>query len=422
MKKIFKLILIALLVATITPAFAQESEGTPTDTLGAAVNKLQTAVELLQRFKVTGYLQVQSQFSDSIGNAFAGGAFPAGVDKRFKVRRGRLKFAYNTLLTSFVAQFDVTEGGFATKDIYLVVRDPWTQTISLTGGVFNRPFGYEIAYSSSSRESPERSRFTQSLFPGERDLGWMVTIQGAKTSTWNWLRIQGGLFEGNGINPVSKKMKDFIGQISITKSIFDERLKYGIGASYYSGGVYQPTANLYSINNGVYQADAVTIGKFAKRQYLGFDAQFSLESGLGLTTLRGEYLSGKQPSVAGSPNSFTANPSADLYNRNVMGTYVYFVQGIKGTKHQFVLKYDIYDPNTKLSGDQIGVTATGMKASTAGDIKYTTTGIGWIYAYDATLKIMAYYDMVKNETSSHLTGYGKDLKDNVFTLRLQYKF
>jgi len=423
MKKIFKLILIALLVATISPAFAQETEGTPTDTLGAAVNKLQTAVELLQRFKVTGYLQVQSQFSDSIGNAFAGGAFPAGVDKRFKVRRGRLKFAYNTLLTSFVAQFDVTEGGFATKDIYLVVRDPWTQTISLTSGVFNRPFGYEIAYSSSSRESPERARFTQTLFPQERDLGTMITIQGAKTSTWNWLRIQGGLFEGMGISAVTKKRKDFIGQISINKSVMDERLKYGIGVSYYDGGVYQPTANLYSINNGFYKADAVKVGSFAKRQYLGFDAQLSLETGLGLTTIRGEYLSGKQPSVAGSPNSFTgANPTADLYLRNVMGMYAYFVQGFKGSKHQFVFKYDVFDPNTDLKGNDIGATATGMMPSTAGDLKYTTTGIGWIYAYDATLKLMLYYDMVKNETTNRLAGWGSDKKDNVFTLRLQYKF
>jgi hypothetical protein len=423
MKKIFKFIVIVLLALAIKPAMAQEVEGTPTDTLGAAVNKLQQAVELMQRFKVTGYLQVQSQFSDSIGSAFAGGLFPAGVDKRFKVRRGRLKFAYTTLLTSFVAQFDITEGGFATKDIYLVVRDPWTQTVSLTGGVFNRPFGYEIAYSSSSRESPERARFTQALFPGERDLGWMFTIQGPKTSTWNWLKIQGGFFEGNGINPVSKKKKDFIGQVSIMKSIFDERVKYGIGASYYSGGVYQPTTNLYSINNGVYIADVVTRGQFAKRQYVGVDAQLSLESGLGLTTVRGEYVTGKQPSVAGSPNSFTANPSADLYMRNVKGAYAYFIQGIKGTKHQFVFKYDLFDPNTKISGNQIGAAATAPAVkSTAGDLKYTTVGLGWIYAYDASLKVMAYYDMIKNETSSNLTGYGKDLKDNVFTLRLQYKF
>jgi len=424
MKKIFKLILIALLVVAINPSFAQEAEGTPTDTLGAAVNKLQSAVELMQRFKVTGYLQVQSQFTDSLGNPFAGGAFPANTDKRFGVRRGRLKFAYNTLLTSFVAQFDITEKGFATKDIYMVVRDPWTQTLSLTGGVFNRPFGYEIAFSSSARESPERARFTQTLFPGERDLGYMLTIQGPKTSSWNFLKIQGGFFAGNGINPETDKKKDFIGQISISKSALDEKIKYGIGASYYDGGVYQGTANVYTMSNGVYAKDAsaVTIGKFAKRQYYGLDAQFAVESAIGISTLRGEYISGQQPSTATSPNSFTASPSADLYMRDVKGSYVYFVQGIKGTKHQLVVKYDMFDPNAKISGDQIGLSATNMKATTAGDLKYTTFGIGWIYAYNSSLKLMAYYDMVKNETSKNLTGYSKDLKDNVFTLRLQCKF
>ena len=425
MKKVFKFIVIVLLALAIKPAQAQEVEGTPTDTLGAAVNKLQGAVELMQRFKITGYVQMQSQFTDSLGNAFAGGVFPANTDKRFAVRRGRLKFAYNTVLTSFVAQFDITEKGFATKDIYMVVRDPWTQTASLTAGVFNRPFGYEIAFSSSARESPERARFTQTLFPGERDLGYMLTIQGAKTSTWNWLKIQGGFFAGNGLNPETDKKKDFIGQISISKSALDERIKYGIGVSYYNGGVYQATANVYNMNNGVFTKDAsaVTIGNFAKRQYIGVDAQFTVESPLGISTLRGEYLTGKQPSAAGSPNSFTANPGTDLYLRDVKGSYVYFVQGIAGTKHQFVVKYDLFDPNTAVSGNQIGSgAATGIKTTTAGDLKYTTFGIGWIYAYDSTLKLMAYYDMVKNETSNNLAGYSKDLKDNVFTLRLQYKF
>lgn len=425
MKKVFKFIVIVLLALVIKPALAQETEVTPTDTLGAAVNKLQGAVELMQRFKVSGYLQVQSQFTDSLGNPFAGGNFPANTDKRFGVRRGRLKFAYNTLLTSFVAQFDITEKGLATKDIYLVVRDPWTQTLSLTGGVFNRPFGYEIAYSSSARESPERARFTQSLFPGERDLGYMLTIQGPKTSSWNFLKIQGGFFAGNGIAVETDKKKDFIGQISIAKSALHERITYGIGASYYNGGVYQSTTNVYNISNGVYvkDASAITIGKFAKRQYIGVDAQFTVESPLGLSSLRGEYLTGNQPSTASSPNSFTILPTADLYLREVQGTYVYFVQGIAGTKHKFVVKYDIFDPNTKVSGNQIGAgAATGVMATKAGDLKYNTLGIGWIYAYDSTLKLIAYYDMVKNETSNQLAGYSKDLKDNVFTLRLQYKF
>jgi hypothetical protein len=424
MKKIFKLIAIILLAVTIKPAVAQEVEGTPTDTLASAVNKLQSAVELLQRFKVTGYLQVQSQFADSAGiKSFAGGDFGSGIDKRFMVRRGRLKFAYNTLLTQFVAQFDVTEKGFATKDIYMVVRDPWNQTLSVTGGVFNRPFGYEIAYSSSSRESPERSRFTQSLFPGERDLGFMLTIQAPKTSQWNILKIQGGWFAGNGINPETDKKKDFIGQISLNKALFGEKVKLGLGASIYSGGVQQ-VANVYKMSGSDFAKDAtITKNDFAKRQYFGLDGQVSAESSLGLTTLRGEYVTGKQPSTSTSPSSFQALPTGDLYLRDVKGAYVYFIQAIKGSKHSFVVKYDMFDPNTKVSGNQIGsITTTGNVATNAGDLKYTTTGLGWIYAYDATLKLMCYYDIVKNETSNSLKGYSKDLKDNVFTIRLQYKF
>lgn len=33
-----------------------------------------------------------------------------------------------------------------------------------------------------------------------------------------------------------------------------------------------------------------------------------------------------------------------------------------------------------------------------------------------------YYDFVMNEQSDKLSGYDKDMADNVFTLRLQYKF
>jgi hypothetical protein len=43
------------------------------------------------------------------------------------------------------------------------------------------------------------------------------------------------------------------------------------------------------------------------------------------------------------------------------------------------------------------------------------------------VKFVAYYDMVKNEkvnaaATGSLAPYRNDLKDNVFTLRMQYKF
>ena len=63
-----------------------------------------------------------------------------------------------------------------------------------------------------------------------------------------------------------------------------------------------------------------------------------------------------------------------------------------------------------------------FKKTTAADIKYTTLGLGLAYRWDSNIKLTAYYDMVTNETSSNLSGYTQDLKDNVFTLRMQYKF
>ena len=87
-----------------------------------------------------------------------------------------------------------------------------------------------------------------------------------------------------------------------------------------------------------------------------------------------------------------------------------------------MVKYDWYDPNTDVKGDEIGKAISGGKPTTDGDIKYTTIGLGLAYRWDANLKITAYYDMVENETSANLGGYTNDLLDNVFTLRAQVKF
>jgi hypothetical protein len=106
------------------------------------------------------------------------------------------------------------------------------------------------------------------------------------------------------------------------------------------------------------------------------------------------------------------------------GWYVNYVQNI-GLQHQFVLKYDEYDPNTDAQGSDIGAPGRNL---TAADLKYTTLGIGWIYHWDANVKFTFYYDMVTNETvnlatsSTSLIPFKEDIKDNVFTIRMQYKF
>lgn len=419
--RILKSLLIVLLIAPtfFLQAQAQEPEE---DTLFRVIEKLQTDVSLLSRIKISGYLQAQYQMADSAGiTSFAGGNFDKGLDKRFNLRRGRLKVAYNTALSQYVLQFDASETGMSVKDIYFKTTDPYIGAFSLIAGIFNRPFGYEIEYSSSVRESPERAMVFQTLFPGERDLGASLTIQPPKTSIYNFIKLDLGVFNGTG--PKAKDFdnrKDFIGHLTLNKSYLQESLRIGIGASYYNGRVINGTKKVWTMSDKVFAVDstAANTSAYNKRIFKGIEAQLAYISAIGLSQLRAEYLWGTQAGTGASSKTPEAKPTADTYVRDFAGYYVIFTQNIVQSKHQLVLKYDVYDPNTNISGDKIGATGSATKA---GDIQFSTFGLGWVYRFDANLKLTAYYDMVTNE-KTRISGYTKDLKDNVFTLRLQYKF
>ncbi len=424
-RKIIIVFFTAMFFVCFAPkAFSQEIIQTPLDTLTSAVYKLQTETELQKRFKITGYVQAQYQSIDSVGAAsFAGGNFPANTDNRFVLRRGRIKAAYDNGIAQGVIQFDATEKGLALKDAYVKITEPWLNAVSLTSGVFDRAFGFEISYSSSMRESPERSRLFQTIFPGERDLGAKVGFQMPKTSNWNFLKIEGGFYNGTGGTASDfDSKKDFIGNIGINKTTKNEKINYALRTSYYNGGYRQPTKFIYNNASGIgFAVDSTTEnkGKIARREYVGVDFQVNSVFPFGMTTLRGEYIQGTQPGTAATTSSPAADPAADTYLRNFNGAYVYLLQNIGQSKHQLVLKYDWYDPNTKAAGNDIGKAGSKLTKS---DLKYTTLGIGWVFRVDANVKFTAYYDMVTSETSSNVVGFTKDLKDNALTLRVQYKF
>ncbi|MEG1955172.1 MAG: hypothetical protein RR066_03880 [Mucinivorans sp.] len=94
------------------------------------------------------------------------------------------------------------------------------------------------------------------------------------------------------------------------------------------------------------------------------------------------------------------------------------VQDIGHSKHSIVLKYDYYDPNTKIKGDQIGA----LPGTGAADIAYSTFGVGYLFRWNQYIRLMAYYDMVSNERSANLDGYQGRIKQNVLTARVQFKF
>lgn len=430
MKKLFLFLLIFTLITlktfaqqdTTVAKVAEKLEEVKDALEGLNESYLETKgiVDALKKIKISGYIQAQYQSADIDGAAsFAGGNFSAGMHQRFGVKRGRVKFNYDNDLTQYVLQIDVTEKGFATKDAYVQFREPWMKTFDLWAGVFNRPFGFEIEYSSSSRESPERSRLFQSLFPGERDLGFKLEVrpQDGPLSLFN---LKAGVFAGNGVNAETDNNKDFIGRLGFSFPFTEENLAIDGGISAYVGNVSVPAGkSLVTVNSPTLATSDLTV-RDAERTYIGGDLQLYYDLPvLGGFSLRGEYISGKQPGTSSGNGSYTAAPAGDVYLRNFTGYYLMYVQNV-GDFNQFLLKYDSYDPNTDVAGDQIGQVAAAKLG--VGDIKYTTLGLGWIYHWDSNIKFVFYYDMVSNETSKNLAGFTENLKDNVFTFRIQYKF
>jgi hypothetical protein len=440
-------------------------------------------VDKLKKFKISGYLQAQfrtvvdpdtiamkdtsaanefgegafsGKYKYAVGD-FAGGKFADGSRNLFQIRRARLKVAYEADLTQCVVQFDVlpfTVGNVVTsanatgatataaffngsgvtiKDFYLRFAEPWLKSFAVKAGIYDRPFGYEISYSSSMRESPERSRIFQTLFPEERDMGISLEYLAADNlPAWaQYINLKAGAFAGNGINIENDNNRDIIGRLGLSLPFNDINLAIDGGFSGYVGKVT-------SLNDTIaeYDADAK---KFVKetgyknknldRKYLGGDLQLYYDLPvIGGICLRGEFIKAlAQPGVSdnnGSPKSNIAN-SKPTYMRVCNGFYGMVVQNINPINSQLVFKYDVFDPNIDVEEDEINL-ASGLKAA---DVKFSTLGFGVVYHWDENVKFIAYYDRVMNELVNEdfihdatMKYYTEDLQDDVFTFRIQYKF
>jgi len=418
---------------------AQEDELTP-------LERLQNDVEVLKEnelknsaLKITGYMQPQWQWGGP-GAAIKVGKGNTGTDNfsRFGVRRARLKFEYDEKLlgiASGVFHFNITDkeglkgATVQVKEVYLKVKDPVYMTSSVVAGVFSRPFGHEVIYSTSNIETPERSRVITTLFPEESDMGAMVSLRPSLGSPLHFLCLEGGLFAGNAINPETDDRMDFIGHLTATSQNL-EFAKLGLGVSYYNGGVYQTNSNVYNMNGDkfVVNSDVANVGAFASRQYFGVDGQASFETPLGMTQFRYEAVFGSQPgnkSTTASPNRAALPAPEDTYVRPMLGWYATLIQDIGHIPVSAVVKYDVYDPNTAVSGNQIGLDGSSTSAT---DIRYATLALGGLWRINSKLKFSAFYEIVKNETSTSLTStdalknFTADIDDNIFTARLQFRF
>ncbi len=393
---------------------------------------------VLQRFenlRISGYMQPQYQVAQSDGAAsYEGGNFSQFSRSRFMLRRARVKIDY--LLTAknnmpkalFTFQIDATERGVIVRDMFIRLYETDHNVFSLTAGFFARPFGYEVNLGSSFRESPERGRMSQILMPGERDMGVMGSFDPLKKSNKLYhFKLDMGFFNGQGASGTTDfdSHKDFISRFTI-KPFSIKKWEVSGGLSLLRGGWKNATKYVYSsglnnLGNKTFVVDSSekNYGRSSPRHYYGADMQVKWHHKWGETEMRAEYWWGTQPGTANSTTNPGTLPIAlPTYLRHFDGAFIYFLQNIVNRKNQLLLKYDWYDPNIKVKENEIGMSGTSLSSA---DIKFKTWGIGYIYHFNSQTRITFYYDIIKND-NSQLTGYTKDLRDNVFTCRLQFRF
>ena len=443
----------------------------------------------LTKIKLSGYIQAQWQYFENPA------VYPGNY---ISLRRVRLKVQYQPIEgVVFVLQPDFVPSGFSLKDAYVELHDPWLKIFSLWAGQFNRP-NYEVEYSSSKREVPERSMVIRALYPGERAIGAKLEVAPPTVP----LKFQFALFNGNdhmtikdingnNINPVNKDFdnyKDLMGRLTYNFKLGN----FGgldIGVNGYYGWM---KSNATTVLNSDYTLSKnVTVGQSVNRHWVGGEMQLYMDI-LGGMAIKAEYMMGinAYPGAVGSfsiqdpMQTALANDTLTMTNlitntnqinptirRNFMGGYVYLIKNI-GKRNQFAFRWDFYDPNTKLTGDQIGVTkydngssdvkttttidgsnpvivlneitrtvtASSLKSGSS-DISYNTLTFAWNYFFTDNLRIQVAYEMPFNEKvgvdasgNSNLVkkytvndqtvynDYSRAFPQNIFTLRLQAKF
>lgn len=386
----------------------------------------------LTKIKLSGYIQAQYLHYE------ASNAFPDNV---FMLRRVRIKFQYEPINgVVFVLQPDFVPGNITLKDAYVQLNDRWLKTFSLYAGKFNRP-NYEVEYSSSSREVPERSRVIRAIYPDERATGAKLEIAPPKVP----LKVQLAVFNGNdgltipdasgvNINPLNNDFdnhKDFMGRVTYTFKL-GKIGALGIGAHGYYGAIKANTTDLlnsdYTLNKSL-----DNVGKLIKKNWVGFEAQLYFDF-LGGLALKGEYIFGvngtpgytSKTTVVGSQvvngmkndtlfmtttTSVTTN-NRPAIERNFSGYYIYLIKNI-GKHHQVAARYDYYDPNTKLSSDLIGVNLYNGNVATKTTDKYTYSGTNPVVSTDA---------QTKTTVNNSLKSGTADIKYQTVTLAYTYFF
>jgi hypothetical protein len=394
-------------------------------------------------FGISAYVQAQYEHhQDSQDEVQQGGTYLN--QDRFLIRRGRVRFDAAWRFAELALELDgnTTRGpSFSLRraEASLVYRGskPWSgkitrrderdldpPPITVTLGLTEIPFGYELVESARERVFAERSQGSLAFFPSEPDLG--VRVSGGL----GFFRYSVAILNGEPVDDRSggrggrdpNSAKDIVARLGAdVRPTPATRIAGGVsvlrGQGFHQGteatknGVLWRDANENSlIDPGELTASpgsAATPSANFPRWAFGADLRLRARTSLGWSTLYGEV------TLASNLDRglFVADPILTSVDVRELSYYAAFVQEI--TPYALAgLRFDAYDPNADFFDKR-----QGKLVPTSQAIHTFSPIVG--LALPSHARLIFQYDIVRDLLAKDARGVPVDLKNDRFTLRLQ---
>jgi len=263
--------------------------------------------------KLSGYTQVRYRIRDDNNDTF-------------DIRRSRLTLK-SDISQRFSYKLQCEFGGSRQKLLDAELGYKFNPNFKLTAGQFKIPFSQENLTSSARLDTINRSQVVEALTARSkdvlgnqngRDIGVKISGSFWQASNNYLFDYAFGVFNGSGTNtPDYNEQKDFIGRL-----IFHPGKGLSVGASFYKGK--------YTLPDTPTPKD--------KRNRIGAEFAYVYNC----LALKGEYISGNDGSIKKD------------------GWYLQAGYCLIPKKIQGILKYDNYDPNTKISKNATDVYTIGV--------------------------------------------------------------
>ena len=323
-----------------------------------------------------GFVQLQYRSSENKGEFDGFGARRVRLNVTNDNDRTHLKVSFDFATTQFGST--VNEAPNAVGQL----RDAWVAYDTEPGiskaifGQQNVPLGYEIERSDTDREMPERTKYNDTFFNGQRAVG----VQFRRNFNPNVVAFVGGMNALTFTDPGQRAVTNIgpVGnRLAVVEGIRYQSKKADLGVSGFEGK-----------RQSIYGAAPGQVNPTNDRHFVYVDGRFMFTPKL---TLRAEAMVGHDR----IPNqTFTAGDNV----RDVNGGHVQLAYAFNPA-NELAVRYEQFDPNIHNSGDLFH-------------------GIGgtFLHMLNANLQLSASFERFTDESRATDQSY------NVTTLRVQYKF